>query len=298
MNPVPLGVAGELLIGGVSLARGYVGRPGATAEKFIPDPFSAEPGARLYRTGDLACFLPGGDIKYLGRMDHQLKIRGFRVEPGEIESALGQHAGVRETAVLAREFGPGDRRLVAYVVPERSGDGLVAELRAHLRARLPEYMVPSFFVTLDAMPLTPNGKIDRRRLPAPDGARADPSVYVAPRTAAEEVVADIWKSLLGPAQVGVEDNFFDLGGHSLLATQVISRVRETFQLEELPLQSLFESPTVAGLVEVLASLWGGREVVEEIAATVKELSRMLPDEVELMLSEHDADGQARESQPA
>ncbi|MGB7498148.1 MAG: amino acid adenylation domain-containing protein, partial [Candidatus Acidiferrum sp.] len=226
-------------------ARGYLNRPELTAEKFIPDPFSSEPGARMYKTGDLARYLPDGNIEFLGRADHQVKIRGFRIELGEIEAALGQHSAVQKAVVLAREYAPGEKRLVAYVVAESTAE----ELRRFLKDKLPDHMVPAVFVLLDAFPLLSNGKIDRRALPAPERSRPElDKAFVSPRTPTEELVAEIWAQLLDLERVGVHDNFFDLGGHSLLATQAVSRIREAFQVE-IPLRRLFEVPTVAGLAE-------------------------------------------------
>ena len=250
LHPVPIGVQGELYIGGAGVARGYLNRPELTAEKFIPDPFSAAPGARMYRTGDLARYRPDGNIEFLGRADHQVKIRGFRIELGEIEAALGQHPAVREAVVLAREDAArAEKRLVAYVVAEREPLPTTTDLRNFLKEKLPEYMVPAVFVLLDALPLMPNGKIDRRALPSPDRSRPElDKAFVAPRTPTEELLAEIWAQLLDLERVGIHDNFFDLGGHSLLATQLVSRMRETFQVE-IPLRRLFEVPTVAGLAE-------------------------------------------------
>ncbi len=276
LQPVPIGVPGELYIGGAGLARGYLNRPELTAERFIPDPFCRDmPSACLYKTGDLARYLPDGNIEFIGRTDDQVKVRGFRIELGEIESALGQHPALREAVVIAREDQRGDRRLAAYVVPsderqmtngERETSvtrpsSFVGELRAFLREHLPEYMLPSVFVTMEALPRLPNGKVDRRTLPAPRGAfpELETAYYVAPRTPTEELLAGIWAHVLGVEQVGVHDNFFDLGGHSLLATLLISRLREAFGVE-LPLRSLFESPTVAGLashVEAVRSTGAG-----------------------------------------
>ncbi|HEV3049034.1 MAG TPA: condensation domain-containing protein, partial [Longimicrobium sp.] len=239
-EPVPVGVAGELYIGGVQVARGYQGGAAMTAERFVPDPFSADPGARLYRTGDRARWRADGAIEYLGRLDFQVKVRGFRIELGEIEAVLRQHESVADCVVMARAEA-GEQRLVAYVV----GDAEAEALRAHVRRSLPEYMVPSAFVFLDALPLTSNGKLDRKALPAPESA-AEANRYVAPRTPMEEVLAGIWAEVLRLERVGVEESFFDLGGHSLLATRVVSRVRELFGVE-LPLRALFEGPTVAEL---------------------------------------------------
>jgi amino acid adenylation domain-containing protein len=257
-RPVPVGVAGELHIGGECLGRGYLERPALTAEKFIPDPFGNEAGARLYKTGDLTRHLPDGNIEFLGRIDHQVKIRGSRIELREVESELAAHASVREAVVLAREDTPGERRLVAYVVAHRNASPSTSDLHGFLRERLPDYMVPSAFVMLDALPLTPNGKVDRTALAAPDHLRpqllAD---FVAPRTPAEERLAAIWSEVLGLSRVGVQDNFFELGGHSLLATQITAKVRRAFAVD-LPLRSVFEAPTVGGM---LAS-------IEAVAATV------------------------------
>jgi len=245
LRPLPIGIAGQMHIGGVGLARGYLNRPELTAEKFIPDPFSAEPGARLYKTGDLARYLPDGNIEFLGRGDHQVKIRGFRIELGEVEAALGHHPAVRKAAVLAREDAPGEKRLVAYVVADSTAEAL----RRFLKDKLPDHMVPAVFVLLDTLPMLSNGKIDRRALPAPDRTRPElGEAFVAPRTSTEELLAEIWAQVLDIERVGIHDNFFDLGGHSLLATQLVSRMREVFQLE-FPLRRLFEAPTVAGLAE-------------------------------------------------
>ena len=254
LHPVPAGVPGELYVGGHGVARGYHNRPELTAERFIPDPFGSQgrPGARLYKTGDRARYLPDGNVEFLGRLDHQVKIRGFRIETGEVEAALGGHPAVRQAVVMAVEAALGDKRLVAYVVPVQRGEdaGLSgSQLRRFLQERLPDYMVPSAFVVIDALPLTPNGKVDRLALPAPQWSRQQlASEYVAPRTPVEEVLAGIWSQVLRIEKVGVHDNFFDLGGHSLLATQLVSRVREAFEIE-LPLRNVFESPTVATLAE-------------------------------------------------
>jgi amino acid adenylation domain-containing protein len=245
-SPAGVGMPGELCLGGAGVARGYLGRAALTAARFVPDPFGGGAGERLYRTGDRARWRADGELEFLGRVDTQIKIRGFRVEPGEIEAVLLEQEGVHEAVVVAREDAPGDRRLAAYVVPRADAQVSVAELRARLRERLPDYMVPGAFTVLERLPLNAAGKVDRRALPAPEqGAGTD---YVAPRTPAEEVLAGIFAEVLKTERVGVEDNFFEMGGHSLLAARVISRVREVFGVE-VPLRALFEGSTVAELAE-------------------------------------------------
>ncbi len=251
LQPVPIGVRGELHIGGAGLARGYLNRPELTEEKFIPNPFSDEPGARLYKTGDLARYLPDGNIEFLGRLDHQVKIRGFRIELGEIEAVLSQHPDVRENVVLAREDHPGDKRIVAYVVPNQEPP-TTSELRRFLKQELPEYMVPSAFVMLDALPLTPNGKIDRRALPIPDQIRPElESGFVTPQTLEEKLLANIWAEVLGLKQVGIHDNFFELGGDSILSIQVVARANQA-GLHLKPKQ-LFQCQTIAKLAAVAST---------------------------------------------
>ncbi len=240
LAPCPVGIPGDLYIGGDCLADGYAREPELTAHKFIPDPWGAT-GARLYRTGDRARYRPDGNLEFLGRRDHQVKIRGFRIELGEIEAALSTLPGVREAVVAVRQDTPGDRRLVAYV----AGDATAEELRGAVRERLPDYMVPAAFVTLAALPITPNGKVDRKALPAPEWQPAE-AAYLPPRTPVEDVLAGIWAKVLGLERVGAADHFFDLGGHSLLATRVIARVRSVFGVE-VPLRDLFEAPTLASL---------------------------------------------------
>ena len=240
LQPVPLGVPGELYLGGVQLATGYLNRPELTAARFIADPFSD--GGRLYRTGDRVRLHADGNLDYLGRTDDQLKWRGFRIEPGEIEAVLTDLPNVAQAAVLLREDHPGDPRLVAYLVAAPTAPDIDA-VRTALKQRLPDYMVPAAFVILDALPLTPSGKVARRLLPAPDWA-AEAQAYVAPRNPVEEVLVQLFADVLGLEQVGVHDDFFRLGGHSLLATQLISRIRDALEVE-VPLLSLFEHPTVA-----------------------------------------------------
>ena len=259
LEPVPIGVAGDLFVAGAGVARGYLGRPDATAERFLADPFRG--GAeRMYRTGDRGRHLPDGRIQFLGRLDDQVKVRGYRIELGEIETALSKHPSIRACAVAAREEPSGDKRLVGYVV-SRDGAALSpGEIRAFLKTTLPEFMIPSRFLFLEALPLTSNGKVDRRALPEPEASRPElEDAFLAPRNAVEDAVAAIWRQVLGLERIGVRDNFFDLGGHSLLAMQVISRARDAFQVE-LPLRALFESPTVAGLaaeIEKAKGLEGG-----------------------------------------
>ncbi|WP_342379995.1 amino acid adenylation domain-containing protein [Myxococcus stipitatus] len=251
LHPVPVGVVGELYIGGVGVARGYLGRADLTAERFVPDPFSGRPGARMYRPGDLARFLPDGTLEFLGRRDGQVKLRGHRIELGEIEATLRQHPSIGDAVVLVREDVPGDQRLAAYVVPHAGKVVDAGDVRSFLQRRLPGYMVPASFTSMEALPLTPNGKVDRKALAAPTSEAGGGAL--APRNGTEELVASIWASVLRTERFGLHDAFFDLGGHSLLATQVVSRVREAFGVE-LPIATLFEAPTVAGLAESIQAL--------------------------------------------
>ena len=260
LNPVPVAAAGELFIGGAGVARGYGGRPALTAGRFVADPFAGD-GSRVYRTGDRVRWMSGGELEFLGRADDQVKVRGFRVEPGEVEAVLAAHRGVRAAVVAASGQGD-DHRLVAYLVPADPAEGIppVSELRAFLQQRLPDFMIPAAFTELAALPLTVNGKLDRAALPSPDDSRPElAGGYVAALTPAEELVAGIWAQVLGVDRVGVGDSFFDLGGHSLLATQVISRVRRVFGVE-IPLAALFDQPTVARLAAVI------RDVAPGVAA--------------------------------
>jgi amino acid adenylation domain-containing protein len=246
-QPVPVGVTGELYVGGAGVARGYLHRPDLTAERFLPDPFRPGPRALLFKTGDLGRYLPGGDIEYLGRADYQVKVRGFRIELGEVESAISQHPGVKQVVVTARDYGEGDLRILAYVIPAGATPS-AGDLRAFVRDRLPEYMVPSAFAILDRLPLTPSGKVDRKALPLPERMAGAERVYVTPRGPTEEALAGIFAEVLKIAveDIGAHDGFFELGGHSLLATQTISRIRGAFGVE-LPLRALFEAPTPAEL---------------------------------------------------
>jgi amino acid adenylation domain-containing protein len=269
LQPVPLGVSGELCIGGDGLARGYLNRPELTEEKFILNPFSDEPTSRLYKTGDLARYLPDGNIEFLGRLDNQVKIRGFRIELGEIEMVLSQHFGVLQTIVIFREDQHNDKYLVAYIVPNQKQLPSVTKLRGFLKQKLPDYMIPTAFVMLDALPLTPNGKVNRSDLPAPDQTRQESKeTFVAPRTLIEKQLAAIWAEVLSLEQVGIYDNFFHLGGHSLKVTQVVSRVQETFRVE-LPLRTLFEASTIASLSKVIS----GYRSMEPRSPKIERISR-------------------------
>jgi acyl carrier protein len=248
-QPAPIGVAGELCIGGMGVARGYLNRPDLTTEKFIADPFSARPESRLYRTGDLARWLPDGSIEYLGRCDHQVKLRGFRIELGEIEALLLRHPDVLDTAVIVHEDQRGDQRLVAYVVT-RGTEIDAATWRVFLSAALPDYMIPSAFVRLDALPQTPNGKLDRKALPAPRQAQRH-EAQTAPRSEIERTIAAIWQELLQIERVGVNQNFFELGGHSLLLIQVHVRLRKALNVD-LSVVDLFKYPTIETLARHLS----------------------------------------------
>jgi amino acid adenylation domain-containing protein len=251
LSPVPIGVCGQLYIGGDGLARSYLNRPELTAESFISSPFNDKSGARLYRTGDLARYLADGNIEFMGRLDQQVKIRGFRIELGEIEAVLSQYPAVQEAVVIASEDIHGDKRLVGYIVARKEHAATITQLRGFLQTKLPEHMVPSIFIFLDALPLTTHGKVNRQALPPAAGARPDlDKVFVAPRTPVEKTLAVIWAQILGLERFGIYDDFFELGGHSLLATRVISRVYDAFGVE-FPLRSLFEASTVAGLAEML-----------------------------------------------
>lgn len=247
-QPTPVGVPGELVIGGKGVVRGYLHRPELTAERFLPHPIKGAAGGRVYRTGDLARLRDDGSLEFLGRFDHQVKVRGYRIELGEIEASLLSHTGVRETVVVAREDTPGDVRLVAYIVPSAKDSAPAAELKEHLRTRMPDFMVPAHFVTLDALPQTPNGKIDRKQLPAPEANKAPVATeaFVAPASDLEEQIAAIWKDVLKLPQVGARDNFFDLGGHSLLAVQAHRRLRDALQ-RDISITDIFRFPTIQSL---------------------------------------------------
>jgi amino acid adenylation domain-containing protein len=251
LQPVPIGVAGELHIGGIGLARGYLNRPELTAEKFIPNPFGREPGARLYKTGDLARFRTDGNVEYLGRMDHQVKLRGFRIELGEIEALLGECAEVRHAAVIVREDVPGNKHLVAYLVPTSGTNLEIDQLRARLKQKVPEFMVPSNFVVLEEFPMTTSGKVDRRALPAPDQSDLAPkATFVAPKDVIESQLVQIWETVLGVRPIGVRHNFFELGGHSLVAVRLVDRIEQEFG-KKLPIATLLQAPTIEQLAAIL-----------------------------------------------
>jgi acyl carrier protein len=287
LQPVPLGVAGELCVGGTGLAQGYSNQPRQTAERFIPHPFSTDPAARLYRTGDLGRFLPDGNVEFLGRIDHQVKIRGFRVEPAEIEAVLKQHPAVKQTVVVPHEDKHGERGLAAYVVSAKQAEP--EELRAFLREQLPDYMVPWAIVALDALPLTPNGKVDLRALPSPGEEQAKERKFVTPRNPEEEKLAGIWREVLKLERVGVNDNFFELGGHSLLATQIVSRIRNQFRVQ-VPLHSFLETPTVAGLAQKIGRCPPAEAEEAEIVRLLKELEGVSDEEAERILAAEMAKG--------
>jgi amino acid adenylation domain-containing protein len=280
MEPVPAGVAGEIFVGGTGLARGYFNQPEQTSERFIRNPFSSDPAARLYRTGDLARFLPDGNIEFLGRIDAQVKIRGFRVEPAEIEAMLRRHPAVSEAAIVPYEKETGEKQLAAYFVAPSKPEN--RNLRAFLLEQLPEYMVPSAFLPVASLPITPNGKLDVRALPAP-GQEAPVHESVAPRTPDEEKLAAIWREVLKRDQIGVSDNFFELGGHSLLATQIISRIRNIFRVQ-MPLHAFLQNPTIAALAENIPGCPPVESEQEEMARLLKELDGISDEEAERLLS--------------
>jgi acyl carrier protein len=284
LQPVPIGITGELYIGGVNVARGYLNRPALTAEKFLPDPFFNHgktspysplplPTPHLYKTGDLARYRPDGAIDYLGRLDHQVKLRGFRIELGEIETVLVQHPTVQAAIVIDREMALGDKQLVAYVVALPGQTIVPQDLQAFLHQQLPEYMVPAAVVTLDALPVNANGKLDRKALPAPEQRQFDQKPFVAPQTLTEKTLAGIWQDVLGLEQVSIHDNFLELGGHSLLATQVVSRSRSLFQVD-LSLRHLFESPTVVALATVIEQLQSSSPSMPTIGAISRSARRV------------------------
>jgi amino acid adenylation domain-containing protein len=279
LRQCPIGVPGEIHIGGVGVARGYFASPDLTAQKYIPDPFSDEAGARLYRTGDLGRFLPSGDIELHGRVDRQVKVRGIRIEPAEIETVLKDHANVREAVVIVREDTPGNQRLVAYVVLRQPDNNL----RAFVKSRVPDYMVPAAFVVLEKLPISPNGKVDHAALPVPNESLFESNKeFLAPRTPMEETLAQIWKEILEIGRVGMHDNFFELGGHSLLATQVVSRIRKTLKVD-LPLRAIFDSPTIAELATTVESMSQETDDAEKLARLLKQMDQLSVNEIRVLL---------------
>ena len=283
LNPVPISVVGELHIGGIGLARGYLNRRELTAKKFVANPFSDQPGARLYKTGDLARYLPDGNIEFLGRIDNQVKIRGFRIELGEIEFVLAQHPAIQQAVLIAREDALDDTRLVAYMVATAGSNPSANDLRSFLQHKLPDYMVPSAFVFLDSLPLTPNGKLDRQALPAPDHSRPElVDAFVAPRNPVEAILANIWAEVLKLEKVGIRDNFFNLGGHSLLATQVISRMRNAFSIE-VPLRQMFDAPTIAEMATLITE--NQRESAPKLARMLREIDSMIEEDAKRRMDE-------------
>ncbi len=284
LQPVPAVVPGELYVGGVGVGLGYLKEPSRTAESFIPNPFGANNGDRLYRTGDLVRYLPDGNIEFLGRIDNQVKIRGYRIETGEIESTLEQHPDIRQAIVLAREEVTGEMRLIAYVVPRRQKALVIDELRSFLKMTLPIYMVPPAIICIDSLPLNPNGKVDRKALPAPDQVHSGTAnQFVPPTTTVEKLMAEIWAEVLNLDQVGISDNFFELGGHSLLAMQLMSRVREVFHIDP-PLRTLFESPTIANFICAIAVYEAQQAEADEVARMLAELEQLPGDQIQSLLT--------------
>jgi len=282
-QPVPVGVPGELYVGGVSVARGYLNRPELTAERFLPDPFSSEPGMRLYRTGDRVRYRADGNLEFLGRIDQQVKLRGFRIELGEIEAVLAQHPTVADAVVLVREDQPDEPRLVAYMVAAAGQEVVPSDLRAFLQGHLPAHMIPAAFVVLEAFPLTPSNKVDRKALPAPDHTVAESIPYAPPRTELEEQLAEMCAQLLQLERVGIHNNFFELGGHSLLAARYASYIRESFGID-LPLRTIFEHATVAELAAEIDLLRAAnQEKEQQIADVLAQIENLSDEEVLGML---------------
>ncbi|MFM7600210.1 MAG: non-ribosomal peptide synthetase, partial [Pseudanabaena sp.] len=270
LQPTPIGAIGEIYIGGDGLASGYFNRPELTTERFVPNPFSNQSGAKLYKTGDLARYFADGNIEFLGRIDNQVKIRGFRIELGEVEAVLSQYPTIQKSVVILREDKPADKRIVAYFVPIPGQEVAVTELRNFFKQKLPDYMVPNAFVSMESLPLSPNGKIARKELPAPDGTNLNQQNYVPPRNPTEQQIADVWAQVLNLEKVGIHDNFFELGGHSLLATQIIARLRKSFAVE-LSLRTFFEVPTIGDLGERVTTLVWAKQSVEAAQSSLSDL---------------------------
>ncbi|GER91695.1 hypothetical protein KDW_58570 [Dictyobacter vulcani] len=288
LQPVPIGVAGQLYVGGAGLASGYLNRADLTAQRFIQSPFTSEK-QRLYQTGDMVRYRADGELEYLGRMDQQVKIRGFRIELGEIENQLLKLPGIQACTVQVAADAQGGKRLIGYLVQEEDSAWETGVLRRQLQAVLPDYMLPALFITLPELPLTANGKLDRRALPAPDKAASQGTrEFVAPRDPVEEIVVDLWKEVLGLEAVSIYDNFFEIGGHSLLATQLLSHLRELLQLD-IPLRDLFEKPVLADFAQHLQTFAVDDEAVDaEAAAMLAEIEQLSEQEVEQYFLEHNA----------
>jgi acyl carrier protein len=284
LQPVGVGEQGEIFLAG-SLARGYLGHPDLTAEKFLPNPLEQEPGARLYKTGDVGRYLTDGSIEFIGRVDHQVKVRGVRVEPAEIERVIRQHPAVLEAILVAQQNKPEHVRLIAYIVPDTASTPSVRDLRRYLMEHLPEYLIPAGFVFLEALPLNHHGKIDRAALPMPDHLRPDlDTPFVAPRSLLEKRIAEIWREVLALDCVGVHDSFLELGGDSILAAQLISRVTRTFHLD-LPLPLLFQSPTVSDMALLIARYRDTDSVQSDLENAIAELESISDDEARRLLLE-------------
>jgi acyl carrier protein len=274
LQPVPIGVVGELHIGGDGLSRGYLNRSELTAEKFIPHPFSEEEGDRIYKTGDLARYRPDGEIECLGRIDHQVKLRGFRIELGEIEARMKDVEAINNCVVVLREDRPGDQRLAVYYVAREGYTVSVSDLRSHLHTKLPDYMVPQHFVELPSIPLTPNGKVDRKALPKPEAEKLTEKPYVAPRSETERAITAIWREVLKIDQVGIHDNFFELGGHSLLMVQVLSKVKDLIK-QNVSMVTLFKYPTIGSFCRSLTGFQAERPAFLKASVRAKRQQQML-----------------------
>jgi acyl carrier protein len=296
-QPVPVGVPGELCVGGMGLAAGYLNQPEQTAERFIAHPFSKNESARLYRTGDLARFLPDGNVEFLGRIDQQVKIRGFRVEPAEVKAVLERHPMVKQAAIIPYDDKLGEKRLAAYLVTNKAIK--TEDLRPYLVQHLPEYMVPSALIAVDDIPLTRNGKVDVRALPSPQQEQSKPQAdFISPRSPDEEKLAGIWREVLKLDRISINDNFFELGGHSLLATQIIARIRSVFRVQ-LPLASFLEAPTIGELAAKMNQYPQAESEQEELARLLRELEGVSEEEAERLLAEQGGSrGDAGDNDPS
>jgi acyl carrier protein len=284
LGPLPVGITGNLYIGGQGVVRGYLNSPDLTAERFIPDKFSRRTGSRLYATGDVARYLPDGKVEFLGRADQQVKLRGHRIELGEIEAALDTHPAVLQSAVVLQEDARGEKRLIAYAVFEPGSSLTVSLMREFLKDRLPDYLIPSALMQLDVMPLTPNGKIHRKGLPAVEQINGGERILEPPRNRVEEALSWMWAEILGVEEVEIHDNFFEIGGHSILASQLVSRMRETFHIE-LSMRTFFDAPTIAKLAGIIIRDEEQALKVERIAELLMDVINYSDDEVEAKLGE-------------